>query len=238
MRLHLEDGERVRLRASLGLPEDASEATVAAAVQARLFADSTGNGNGDTGVDASGSGSGSEEGTGGAGNGSVEPSVTASGSQGSGGTSDDDGGGSGHSPEVVFTDDDDIVPLDRESFNRLVGRANDADQLREDARVDRRNGIVEAAIRDGKIPPSRRDHYRTRYDDDPDGVSARIGAMPKNVIPVHERGVDASDEEVSAADSYPKEWLPEQARREATTSAAGATGGSRQSLSTRVQSEE
>lgn len=226
MRLHLDDGERVQLLTRLGLPETTSEADLAAAVQTRLFVEEGSGGNGDGGTNASASGGTTEHRTEEAGNrnsGSTEASAGSS-------TSEADGG---REEGNDLPDGDDGVWLDVEAYNRLQARSREADALREQARVDTRDNLVAAAIRDGKIPPSRRRYYQDRYDDDPDNVTARINRMPKNVIPVHERGVDAKDDDVEAKDSYPSEWLPES--RQAQTSAKQPD---RASLSSRVHSEE
>jgi hypothetical protein len=113
-------------------------------------------------------------------------------------------------PAPVPADDDEAVVVDSAAYAALVARAGQADQLEETARVNRRDTLIAQAVRDGRFPPSRRKHYAARYDSDPEGTTAQIERMARNVVPVKERGVDASAEDLEAqSDAYPTEWLPE-----------------------------
>jgi hypothetical protein len=113
-------------------------------------------------------------------------------------------------------DEEDVV-IDAAAFRHLELRANRTEHLEEEARVAQRDTLIDAAIKAGKFPPSRRDHYQARFDDDADGVTARINRMKENVVPVKERGVSASEEDLAArSDEYPRDWLPEKQLATAT----------------------
>lgn len=104
--------------------------------------------------------------------------------------------------------DQDVVIVDVASYRRLEHRDQMAGQIEAANRLRDRNELIEEAIADGKIGPSRRDHYRTRYDSDPEGTTRLLASLTKNTIPLEERGVDAAQEEADPS-AYPTEWLPE-----------------------------
>lgn len=119
-----------------------------------------------------------------------------------------------HASAEDLEDDQDVVIVDVASYRRLVGRDQMAGQIEAANRVRDRNELVEEAIADGKIGPSRREHYRTRYDSDPEGTQRLLASLTKNTIPLEERGVDAAQEEADPS-AYPAEWLPELAAQAA-----------------------
>lgn len=79
----------------------------------------------------------------------------------------------------------------------------------------RRKGVVEAALREGKIPRSRREHYDSLMaSTDPNVIKTTeemLAAMPSGLVPVNaEAGTgefDATDGE--PIEAYPAGWLPE-----------------------------
>jgi len=120
-------------------------------------------------------------------------------------------------------DEEDIVTLDIAAFNSLNARAARTEHLEEQARRERREAAIEAAINDGKFGPGRRDHWLARHEGDPEATEALIARMRSNVVPLDERGHDANVEEVEQ-DSYPPEWLPEvSARQEPVSNGDRAT---------------
>jgi hypothetical protein len=211
MRITLEGDDRQTLIARLGLSTDASDADLQQAVTARILAESAPTPQpapapGDTPTPP------------------AAPATTPSGPQPappSNSTEEDD--------DADVTDSDDVEVVDVAAYRALVARAQSADQLEEDARIRDRDNLIAVAIRDGKFPPSRRTHYASRYDTDPDATRAAIDRMAKNVVPVKERGVDASDDQMEASDAYPTEWLgrPGAPQPAQTTTAGG--GGERRS---------
>jgi hypothetical protein len=128
---------------------------------------------------------------------------------------------------------DDQVVLDLAAFQHLERRANRTEHLEEEARVTRRDSLIDAAIKAGKFPPSRREHYRNRFDTDAEATEAAIKRMRDNVVPVKERGVDVTEESLQASDAYPQEWLPERQPAAATATANGSGG-----RPSRIHSEE
>jgi hypothetical protein len=120
--------------------------------------------------------------------------------------------------------------VDAAAFRALTARAQSADQLEEDARVQRRDQLIATAIREGKFPRSRRAHYQERYDTDAEATTAAINRMKANVVPVKERGVDMPDDQMEASDADPAEWLNRPGVPEPNnTTTAGGVGDRRSS---------
>jgi hypothetical protein len=206
MRITLEGDDRQTLIARLGLAENASDADVQQAVTARILAES-----GDNPPPND-----------------PPPSPAPGQEQEPPGTTDPDGGGA-PPREDLPAEDDDVEVVDAAAFRALTARAQSADQLEEDARVQRRDDLIATAVRQGKFPPSRRAHYQERYDTDAEATTAAINRMKSNVVPVKERGADVSEDQMEASDAYPTEWLsrPGAPEPQKTTSANG--GGERRS---------
>lgn len=107
-------------------------------------------------------------------------------------------------------DDDasgDYVVVDVASFTRMRRQEAVAAQVVEAQRTRDRDELIEEAIHDGKFGPSRRDHYKARYDSDPEGTKSLIARLMPNTVPLEARGANAPDEDEVSDDSYPTEWL-------------------------------
>lgn len=112
----------------------------------------------------------------------------------------------------INADEGDVVIVDVSEFRRLRQRDRVAAEVEETTRRRDRDDLVEEAIADGKFSPSRREHYRARFDSDPDGTRTLIGRMAKHTVPLEARGADVPTDEVDQ-DAYPQEWAPEVAAR-------------------------
>jgi len=108
----------------------------------------------------------------------------------------------------------DVVVVDVAEFRRLRSRDRVAGQVEEAMRIRDRDELIEEAIHDGKFGPARRDHYRDRFDSDPDGTTALIGRLTPNTVPIEERGADVPTDDVDNS-AYPTDWVPEVAARAA-----------------------
>jgi hypothetical protein len=111
-------------------------------------------------------------------------------------------------------DDGSVVVVDVAEFRRLRQRDVQAAEVEETTRRRDRDELIEEAIHDGKFSPSRREHYRARYDSDQEGTVALIGRLTENTVPLEARGVDVPTDEVDDT-LYPKDWAPEVAARAA-----------------------
>lgn len=109
-------------------------------------------------------------------------------------------------------DDGSVVVVDVTEFRRLRQRDVQAAVVEETTRRRDRDELIEEAIHDGKFSPSRREHYRNRYDSDMEGTVALIGRLTPNTVPLEARGVDVPTDEVDDT-QYPTNWVPEVAAR-------------------------
>lgn len=71
-----------------------------------------------------------------------------------------------------------------------------------------RAGVLDAAIKAGKIPPARRDHYETMFKADPEGTKTLIASLESGLVPIKERGHEGSAETVASDSAYPAAWTP------------------------------
>lgn len=108
----------------------------------------------------------------------------------------------------------DVVVIDVASFNRYRQRDRVAGQVEEQMRRRDRDELIEEAIADGKFGPGRRQHYRERYDSDPQGTTALIARLSPGTLPLEERGGDAPTDDAEDSTAYPAEWAPEVAARQ------------------------
>jgi hypothetical protein len=81
---------------------------------------------------------------------------------------------------------------------------------------ERREALVNAAIGDGRIPPSRRDHWLGYLASDPEGGAQTLASLQPGLVPVQERGhshsVETLDEtqlEAETVSSWTRDLFPE-----------------------------
>jgi hypothetical protein len=109
---------------------------------------------------------------------------------------------------------DGTVTLDKETFELLkrgaeAGIAADAREKK-----SKRDQVIEAAVKAGKIPPSRRDHWGKLYDNDPEGTTSELEKLQAGALPVGiEAGVAGNGEESADDSSYPDNWFPDAVER-------------------------
>lgn len=90
------------------------------------------------------------------------------------------------------------VVLDEAQYRELQASAADGRAAREQQLQDRREALVTAAVNDGRIAPSRRDHWLNSLAADP-GMEETLASLEKGLVPVasvgYTGGVDESSEE-------------------------------------------
>lgn len=100
-------------------------------------------------------------------------------------------------------------------------KAHDEKAKRDESK--RRDGVVNAAVKDGRIARSRAKAWRTKFEADPEGTEELLtasedkGGLPTNMVPVQEQGAGNGDEvSGSATDAVQDAWyegsFPELAR--------------------------
>src|SRR4051812_33990936 len=124
-----------------------------------------------------------------------------------------DNSGSPESGDDIDASSGDVVIVDVASYRRLQQRDQMAAAVEETTRRRDRDELIEEAISDGKFSPSRREHYKGRYDSDRDGTVALIGRLTPNTVPLEARGADVPTDDVDLT-AYPQNWVPEVAARQ------------------------
>lgn len=98
--------------------------------------------------------------------------------------------------------------VDEKSWQEVVAGAKTATELKATAETDRRKTDLDGAIKAGKFPKSRREHYEKMYQADPDGTRQLLASMAEGLIPVDERGATPPGDDLTV-EAYPREWLPD-----------------------------
>lgn len=114
---------------------------------------------------------------------------------------------------------DGTVRLDAETYRTLMTGAQHGTQaFARQTREDRDRVIVDA-VADGKIPPSRAEHWEQAWERDPEGTrtlltaSVEQGGLAAGLLPVGDTiGAEHPTEDLTV-EAYPSEWLPEVQQR-------------------------
>jgi hypothetical protein len=112
------------------------------------------------------------------------------------------------------SDDDDepveagTVTMDAAGAAKLKSDAAKGRKAYAKQQKDEREALLSAAVKAGKFPRARKDHWRKLYKKDPEGTKAAIEDLDSNVVPVDERGTGEHDDvDAGNGSSYPESWL-------------------------------
>lgn len=101
----------------------------------------------------------------------------------------------------------DAVILDPAQYAALRAQAMRGDEAWRKMRETECEQILDDAIKAGKFPPARREHWKTLWAADPDGTKATIEKLAANVIPVLASGFpgvgDEAETDIVYAQMYP-----------------------------------
>lgn len=127
---------------------------------------------------------------------------------------------------VTVASQEGAVMIDRAALEQLqrdgaMGRA-----AREQQVTAEREAFVDRAIRAGKFPPARRDHYLKLLSADEEGTRTFIEGLAENVIPVVEAGAQGFSTEGEAGDAhgYDESWLTPAERERVRSTRAQMSG--------------
>lgn len=96
--------------------------------------------------------------------------------------------------------------VDSATLAQLRQQAALGAQAREQQMNEEQERIVDDAIKAGKFPPSRREHWLKLLKSDPDGTKATISDLAEGTVPVGDEVGGSPSESVNAS-SYPDSWL-------------------------------
>lgn len=94
---------------------------------------------------------------------------------------------------------DGAIVVDKSAHEQLVRDAAAGRKAMDAIEAQRRDGIIAAALREGRITAESAPTWRAQLDKDEDGIAAIIASMPKNTVPVDEVG--KSDDLTSGDDA-------------------------------------
>lgn len=108
---------------------------------------------------------------------------------------------------TVSAGSSDAVLLDPAQYNALRQQAQRGDEAWRKLRENECEQVLDTAIKAGKFPPARRDHWKTLWAADPDGTKATIDKLAANVIPVSASGYpgvgDETETDIVYGSMYP-----------------------------------
>jgi hypothetical protein len=106
------------------------------------------------------------------------------------------------------------VTVDRATWEETRRQAAEGSQAFARQAGEDRERVLNAAIEEGRIPPSRRAHWSGLMERDPEGTRTLLtaaedkGGLAKGLVPVQARGAENPLESTNI-EAYPAEWLPE-----------------------------
>lgn len=86
------------------------------------------------------------------------------------------------------------IMLDPETLAKLQAQARLGMEAHNEMKKQKRDRVLDKAMDLGKFPPSRREHYSTMYDADPDGTIELLNRMAENAVPVDVLGYSGDAE--------------------------------------------
>lgn len=102
------------------------------------------------------------------------------------------GGPSARLPKATAASE--AVMLDPETLAKLQAQARLGMEAHNEMKKQKRDRVLDKAMDVGKFPPSRREHYSTMYDADPDGTVELLNRMAENAVPVDVLGYAGDSE--------------------------------------------
>ncbi|WP_326564548.1 head maturation protease, ClpP-related [Micromonospora peucetia] len=94
------------------------------------------------------------------------------------------------------------VVLDEAQHAQLLADARDGREARAQQLREQREATVQAAVRDGRIPPARAEHWMAQLEADP-GAAETLAALKPGLVPVNEIGYTADKPaDPAATDDY------------------------------------
>lgn len=99
------------------------------------------------------------------------------------------------------------VVVDRGVWEESQRRIQEGVDAARELRNQKRDALLDVAVKDGRIPPASRDTWAKAYDRDPKGTTDVIDSLRKNYVPVAELGyaLDNDDDLGEFAALFPKE---------------------------------
>lgn len=81
-----------------------------------------------------------------------------------------------------------VVIMDKAQVDEMRAQAKEGKEARDEQRRQERDTFIGAAVKAGKFPPARKDHYEKLWDKDPEGTKTFIESLEAGAVPVTETG--------------------------------------------------
>jgi hypothetical protein len=104
------------------------------------------------------------------------------------------------------------VTVDPATLEQLKRDAKAGVAARTEQLNERREAYLSGVVKAGKIPPSRKDHYRELHKRDPKGTEEFLDGLESGVLPVNEEEVGEAGALEAQSSAYPSELFPEVAQ--------------------------
>lgn len=110
-------------------------------------------------------------------------------------------------PAPRFSPPEGTVLMDADQVEQLRADARAGAEARAQQISDRRAGVVDAAIQDGRVAPARRDHWLTQLAADEEGATEVLASLAPGTIPMAPAGFTGGVDESTDEDAvYAKYW--------------------------------
>ncbi|PPG29652.1 head maturation protease, ClpP-related [Pseudoclavibacter sp. RFBB5] len=97
------------------------------------------------------------------------------------------------------------IVVDATAFAELQSAAAEGREARKEQIRSKHEGIVNEAVKEGRIAPAARDGWLASIEKDEQGITTLLNSLPKNTIPVAELGHSAGDKTTDEA-LYASAW--------------------------------
>jgi hypothetical protein len=94
-----------------------------------------------------------------------------------------------------------IVTIDEATLTQLREQASEGVAARAQQRTEARDRALDDAIKAGKFPPARRDHWAKYYDADPDGAKTTLASLEAGLVPLADQGAPGGEETTESFDA-------------------------------------
>jgi hypothetical protein len=94
-----------------------------------------------------------------------------------------------------------IVTIDEATLTQLREQASEGVAARAQQRTEARDRALDDAIKAGKFPPARRDHWAKYYDADPEGARTTLASLEAGLVPLVDQGAPGGEETKDAFDA-------------------------------------
>jgi hypothetical protein len=95
-----------------------------------------------------------------------------------------------------------IVTIDEATLTQLREQASEGVAARAQQRTEARDRTLDDAIKAGKIPPARREHWEQAWKVDAEGAKQALASLAPGLIPIEDKGAPGGEVSATAEDSF------------------------------------